>query len=571
MAIEKVIEIKVKGSAAQKDLDQLNATLEEQRSILIELERELLTIQELREKTSKTNLAAQKKLIDQENHLKAAIKDQKLSLRELNSEKRIATSESKSLNDQQGESGKIIAGLDKLTGGYASKVKKLYQGFVESAKSAKIFAQGLSGVQKALVATGIGALVVALGLVVAYWDDIKGAVTGVSSETTKAAKQQSKLTEETKKQYETSKSQDNILKQQGMSEEQILKYKKQQSLEYAKQLQAEIAVTKEIANQQAARAGVLSNIPVIGGVFKLLGISSEESVKESQEQINVLQDTLNTLENEQAGSDNRISDIRKQAALKRIQEAEQLRSDLLEIEREGEQIADELFLQARQDFFAKKAEQDEINFELYRDMEDEMFDIELQEIQEQNKKKLSEEQAYNEGVMALRMQNINNVANGFALLGQIAGKNKALQAAALIGESAAGIARIVISTQAANTADTAAAALMGPAGIPYLAAKKLSNKIGAAIGIASNIASTSKALSALNAGGSVSRGASNLDSGGSSAPTPPSFNVVGTSGTSQLADVIAGQNQKPMKAYVVASEVSTAQSLERNIVKGASL
>ena len=53
--------------------------------------------------------------------------------------------------------------------------------------------------------------------------------------------------------------------------------------------------------------------------------------------------------------------------------------------------------------------------------------------------------------------------------------------------------------------------------------------------------------------------------------TPPSFNVVGASGVNQLADVIAGQNSKPMRAYVVASDVSTAQSLERNIVKGASL
>lgn len=66
-------------------------------------------------------------------------------------------------------------------------------------------------------------------------------------------------------------------------------------------------------------------------------------------------------------------------------------------------------------------------------------------------------------------------------------------------------------------------------------------------------------------------------SGGSTASiasaisTPPSFNVVGASGTSQLADVIAGATSKPMRAYVVASDVSTAQSLERNIVKGASL
>lgn len=62
--------------------------------------------------------------------------------------------------------------------------------------------------------------------------------------------------------------------------------------------------------------------------------------------------------------------------------------------------------------------------------------------------------------------------------------------------------------------------------------------------------------------------------GGSvSIPTPqaPQFNVVGASGTNQLAETIAGQNKQPLKAYVVASDVSTAQSLERNIVSSASI
>jgi hypothetical protein len=62
--------------------------------------------------------------------------------------------------------------------------------------------------------------------------------------------------------------------------------------------------------------------------------------------------------------------------------------------------------------------------------------------------------------------------------------------------------------------------------------------------------------------------------GGSvSVPTPqaPQFNVVGTSGTNQLAETIAGKTNEPMKAYVVASDVTTAQSLERNIVSSASI
>jgi len=56
-----------------------------------------------------------------------------------------------------------------------------------------------------------------------------------------------------------------------------------------------------------------------------------------------------------------------------------------------------------------------------------------------------------------------------------------------------------------------------------------------------------------------------------SIPAPPSFNIVGQTGTNQLADAIAGQAQSPVKAFVVSSDVTTAQSLDRNIIKGASL
>ena len=52
---------------------------------------------------------------------------------------------------------------------------------------------------------------------------------------------------------------------------------------------------------------------------------------------------------------------------------------------------------------------------------------------------------------------------------------------------------------------------------------------------------------------------------------PPAFNVVGASGTNQLASAIGGQSQQPVKAFVVSNDVSTAQELDRNIVEGASI
>jgi hypothetical protein len=55
------------------------------------------------------------------------------------------------------------------------------------------------------------------------------------------------------------------------------------------------------------------------------------------------------------------------------------------------------------------------------------------------------------------------------------------------------------------------------------------------------------------------------------APTPPDINTVASSGMNQLADAIGDQVQQPVQAYVVSNDVTTAQSLERNIVDGASI
>lgn len=170
----------------------------------------------------------------------------------------------------------------------------------------------------------------------------------------------------------------------------------------------------------------------------------------------------------------------------------------------------------------------------------------------------------------IRMLAIDNVAKGFALLGQLAGKNKALQAAAIVGENAVGIAKQVISTRAANAAVTAKYALI-PGGLALAKVEKTLNNVSLGLGIASSVASTTKALSALKAGGSASSGGSQGGSVPTGASTPPSFNVVGASDTNQLASAIGGQSQQPVQAYVVANDVTTAQSMDRNIVNDASL
>ena len=62
--------------------------------------------------------------------------------------------------------------LDKATGGYAGKIKDLAGNITGAIKGAKGFVTALKGVKGALLATGIGAIVVALGTIIAYWDEI---------------------------------------------------------------------------------------------------------------------------------------------------------------------------------------------------------------------------------------------------------------------------------------------------------------------------------------------------------------------------------------------------------------
>jgi hypothetical protein len=53
--------------------------------------------------------------------------------------------------------------------------------------------------------------------------------------------------------------------------------------------------------------------------------------------------------------------------------------------------------------------------------------------------------------------------------------------------------------------------------------------------------------------------------------TIPNVSPVGRDQASQLAEVIGSQQQRPVRAYVVSTDVSSAQQLDRNIVEGASI
>ena len=146
--------------------------------------------------------------------------------------------------------------------------------------------------------------------------------------------------------------------------------------------------------------------------------------------------------------------------------------------------------------------------------------------------------------------------------------------ASILGKETAAGKAAAIASATINTFQSAQASYKSLAGIPV---------VGPTLGIAASgaaIVSGFKQVQAIRATKVPTlAGQSSPDVGGGGTPSPqaaqfpqvPSFNIVGQSGTNQIADALSTQQQKPVKAFVVASDVTTGQSLERNIIEGASL
>ena len=143
--------------------------------------------------------------------------------------------------------------------------------------------------------------------------------------------------------------------------------------------------------------------------------------------------------------------------------------------------------------------------------------------------------------------------------------------ATILGEESAAGKAAAIASATISTFESAQSSYKSLAGIPIIGPVLGAAAAGAAI--VSGMAQV-KAITATKLPTLAGKSAPSVSGGGISAPsqaTPPSFNVVGASETNQLAGVIGSQSQEPVKAFVVANDVTTAQSLERNIVEGASI
>lgn len=138
----------------------------------------------------------------------------------------------------------------------------------------------------------------------------------------------------------------------------------------------------------------------------------------------------------------------------------------------------------------------------------------------------------------------------------------------LAGEQTVAGKGLAIASATINTYRGVSDALAAVTVTPFETALKFAN---AGAILANGLSNVKKIVSVkVPSTGGGGGGAGSAPSGGA-APTPPSFNVVGASETSALGDAVASQTNEPVQAYVVSNDVTTAQSLENNIVEGATI
>jgi hypothetical protein len=144
-------------------------------------------------------------------------------------------------------------------------IKEAIPSFRALGQSAKV---ALEGIKSGIAATGIGLLVVALGTIVAYWDDIKSAVSGVSEEQDSLNAKTDANVKAQQAKYDSLNGQDNILKMQGKSEKEITEMK-------LKQIDAVIKATEaQLVQQENTKKAQIEaskrNKAILEGILKFI-------------------------------------------------------------------------------------------------------------------------------------------------------------------------------------------------------------------------------------------------------------------------------------------------------------
>lgn len=171
---------------------------------------------------------------------------------------------------------------------------------------------------------------------------------------------------------------------------------------------------------------------------------------------------------------------------------------------------------------------------------------------------MEEQRRLDEQGFAMRMQMFGHYADSLGSISQLMKENSAAQKsfalAEIVANTAIGFSNALVVAQEQSLSAPPVSTLAYPL---FYASQ-----------IASVLAAAAKAKSILSGGSAT---------GGGTVSKPqlqveaPDFNVVGASPESQLAQTVAGQQTKPLRAFVVGKDITNQQELDRNIKTTAGL
>ena len=323
-------------------------------------------------------------------------------------------------------------------------------------------------------------------------------------------------------------------------------------LEYNKNKNTEtqVALTEALAN----REGVLAQIQ---------GLRSEQLANDL-----ALQREADELLKARTESEITLAIEREKASAEFITNEEKKLEKLIEIANTEREL--QLSRLQEQIDLHKEGTQARLDAEIAYNEQKQALDIQLEQYENQlSQKRIETSKDVNDKIKAsdkeLRDAQINMAQTGLSIIADLAEtfgqKNEESAKKAFKVSKAANLAQAVISTYVAvNAALTAGG---NPAKLATGA-----QFIEAGVALATGLASVAKiAKTKFEGGTNPSDGGGGGGGLGSIGSMSPSFNVVGNSGMNQLAQI----QQTPMQAYVVSGEVTSAQALDRNRIKNATL
>jgi hypothetical protein len=477
-------------------------------------------------------------------------------------------------------------------------------GFTSMATTAKAAFTGIKG---AIAATGIGLLVIALGTIYAYWDDIKGVVSGLTTEQKRLNAEAEKNVKIAQDNLDIISQQENILKLQGKTEKEILNMKiaaTDQAIEAAiidlkraqdtKQAQIDAAkrnreildgaidfVTKPLMlllqGIDLAGKALGSDFGLAKGFKGSIGNLIVDPVKVEADlngSIAAQEKALRKLQNDRAGHEIRIDDIGKEANEKReatqkafddarIQAAKDLEAELKAIRDEAanQLILDEAALLdsfAESQLTEQQREQNAIYdkyFAIIQAKKQNGEDIleletnlasEIAAVQEKYGKESADKEK--DRKKALQSFNVGMAQQGLQVIADAAGEGTALAKAAAIAQAT------ISGVQGVQNAFTSANA-----------------NIGATAGTFGAYPVTMAALAGVFAAANIAKIASGTPASPSDAPPPPSTTTPAPQMMSGAFQLGGGVKPEPMKAFVVTDEMSNSQSQLANIRRRATI